>query len=84
MAKNKKIMATLAVTLSTISAVSFVAYSFSQVLIDKTLTSITDNIEIGWTREDEKNHENRYLKNALEKDAQEKANTDTVLFYKIS
>ncbi|MGL5591045.1 MAG: hypothetical protein ACRDCH_03185 [Metamycoplasmataceae bacterium] len=84
MEKNKKLMATLAVTLSTISAVTFVGYSFSQVLIDKASTSITDNIEIGWTRDDEKNNENRYLKNALEQDAQEKAMTDTVLFYKIS
>ncbi|MGL5643657.1 MAG: hypothetical protein ACRCW3_02685, partial [Metamycoplasmataceae bacterium] len=84
MEKNKKLLATLAVALSTISAVTFIGYSFSQVLMDKASTSITDNIEIGWTREDEKNNESRYLKNALEQDAQEKAHTDTVLFYKIS
>ncbi|MGL5733073.1 MAG: hypothetical protein ACRCXE_03315 [Metamycoplasmataceae bacterium] len=84
MANSKKIMASLAVAVSTLSAVTFLGYSFSQVLMDKATTSITENKQIGWTREDEDKNQDRYLKNALEKDAQEKANSDSVLFYKIS
>ncbi|MGL5733098.1 MAG: hypothetical protein ACRCXE_03440, partial [Metamycoplasmataceae bacterium] len=84
MANSKKIRASLAVAVSTLSAVTFIGYSFSQVLLDKATTSITENKQIGWTRDDEDKSKDRYLKNALELDAQEKAHSDSVLFYKIS
>ncbi|MGL5205046.1 MAG: hypothetical protein ACRC63_02235, partial [Metamycoplasmataceae bacterium] len=84
MINSKKIMASLAVALSTASAITFIGYSFSQVLMDKAITSITNNKEIGWTREIEERSKDRYIKDALEKDALEKAHTDSVLFYKIS
>ncbi|MGL5617862.1 MAG: hypothetical protein ACRCWU_02255 [Metamycoplasmataceae bacterium] len=84
MANSKKIMASLAVLVSTLSAITFIGYSFSQVLMDKATTSITKYKQIDWTREDEGKSQDRYIKNALEKDAQEKAKSDSVLFYKIS
>ncbi|MGL6125310.1 MAG: hypothetical protein ACRC1F_02340 [Metamycoplasmataceae bacterium] len=81
---SKKMINSLAIAISTISATALLGYSFSQILVDRVETSITKNNEIGWTREDEELNVSRYLRNALEQDAVEKAQTDSVLFYKIS
>lgn len=84
MENGRKIMAYFWATLSVASAITLVGYSFSQVLIEKSVTSVTKNKFIGWTREDEEKNKDRYLKDALLKDAIEKSKTDSVLFYKIT
>lgn len=84
MQKTKKIMMIFLLSFSSMASIALIGYSVSKILMEKTTTITTSNKLIGWTREDETNSEGRYLKDALLNDAIEKANTDSVLFYKIT
>ncbi len=81
--KNKFIIPSV-LTLVIGSSIALCSYGFAQVIIEKNITTKTDNKLMGWTREDEEISKTRYAHDALLQDAIEKSKTDSVLFYKIN
>ena len=81
---NKKLIVPSLLSLTLLSSAVLCSYAFAQVVIEKDKTTRTNNELINWSRQDEVSAEARYVKDALLKDAQEKAATTSVLFYKIT
>ena len=83
MNKKNKILMPILLVFSVASTIALISYSFASSVIQTSNILTTKNKEIGWTREDESKNIDRYLNDALAEDVLQKANTNSVLFYKI-